>query len=97
MLTIPIIKQRISPICKRYGVKKAYLFGSYSRGEAHEASDVDLRIERGDIDDLFTMIGFRLDLKDALQKEVDLISILPESGSFRENLKRDEVLLYETQ
>ncbi len=97
MLTIPIIKQRISPICKQYGVKKAYLFGSYSRGDAHENSDVDLRIERGDINDLFTMIGFRLDLKDALEKEVDIISILPESSTFRENLKRDEVLLYETE
>lgn len=95
MLTIPIIRQRIAPICKRYGIGKAYLFGSYSRNTAHKDSDVDLHIELGAIEDLFTLSGFRLDIMDALGAEVDLISELPESKEFQDNLKRDEVLLYE--
>ena len=47
------------------------------------------------VQDLFTLSGLRLDIMDALGTEVDLISELPESASFRNNLKRDEVLLYE--
>ena len=96
MLSISVIKNRIAPICKQYGVKRAYLFGSYARGEATENSDVDLRIEKGAIKSLFTLIGFRMDLKNALHTEVDLLSVLPESHQFKKNLLRDEVLLYES-
>ena len=96
MLSIPIIKERIAPICKQYGVEKAYLFGSYARGDATENSDVDLHIESGHIDNLFTLSGFRLDLVDALGVEVDIVSKQPESPSFQRNLAKDEVLLYES-
>ena len=95
MLTIPMIRERIAPICRQYGIDKAYLFGSYSRNAASEKSDVDLRIEPGAIQDLFTLSGFRLDIMDVLGTDVDLISELPESKVFQKNLKHDEVLLYE--
>nr|WP_282432433.1 nucleotidyltransferase domain-containing protein [Syntrophobotulus glycolicus] len=32
---------------KSYGVSRAYLFGSYARGEAFQDSDIDLRIDGG--------------------------------------------------
>lgn len=97
MLTIEKIKEIITPICKQYSVKKAYLFGSYSRGEANEKSDVDIRIESDKIKSLFQLSGFRIDLVEALGVEVDLLSVLPDPQykKFRENLKRDEILLYE--
>lgn len=98
MLTIEKIKEIITPICKKYGVKRAYLFGSYARNEATEKSDVDIRIESGKIRGLFQLSGFRLDLVEALGTEVDLLSVLPDPHfkRFRENLKRDEILLYES-
>lgn len=95
MLTIEKIKEIIIPICKRYGVKKAFLFGSYARGEATENSDVDIRIEAGKIKGLFQLSGFRIDLIEALGTDVDLLSVIPEYKNFRDNLKRDEILLYE--
>ena len=52
MLTIEEIRDKITPICQKYGVKSAYLFGSYARGEATEKSDVDIRIEQGDLSGL---------------------------------------------
>ncbi len=95
MLTIKKIKETITPICQKYGVKRAFLFGSYARGEAREDSDVDIRIESGKIKGLFQLSGFRIDLVEALGLEVDLLSVLPEYENFRANLKRDEILLYE--
>lgn len=97
MLNIPTIKEKISPICRQYGVKAAYLFGSYARGDATEESDIDLRIEKGAITNLFELSGFRLDLMDALGVKVDLLSVMPESPRFLKNLRRDEVLIYELQ
>ena len=94
MLTIEKIKNLIKPVCDEYPINKVYLFGSYSRGDAKESSDVDLRIE-GDIHNLFTLGGIYEDMKEALGKELDLLSVLPDSEKFRENLKRDEVLIYE--
>ena len=42
-LSINDIKTKITSICKNYGVAQAYLFGSYTRGEATENSGVDIR------------------------------------------------------
>ncbi len=97
MLTIEEIRERIYPIAKKYGVKKVYLFGSYARGEATEKSDVDLRIEKGRIKDFFMLSGFHMDTSEILKKQVDLLSVLPEHKAFRENLKRDEVMIYENE
>ena len=94
MLSIPRIRECIAPICKKYPIRKAYLFGSYARGNATEKSDVDLRIE-GDIKSFFMLGGIYSELSDALGTELDLLSRLPESEAFKENLKQDEVLLYE--
>lgn len=41
------ISSIIAPILKNYGVSRAYLFGSYARGEALPGSDIDLRIDGG--------------------------------------------------
>lgn len=94
MLSIPRIRECIAPICKKYPIRKAYLFGSYARGNATEKSDVDLRIE-GDIKSFFMLGGIYSELSDALGTELDLLGRLPESEAFKENLKKDEVLLYE--
>ncbi len=94
MLSVPMIKERIAPVCKKYPIRKAYLFGSYARGDATEKSDVDIRIE-GDIKSFFMLGGIYSDLEDALGMEIDLLSKLPDSERFKANLKKDEVLLYE--
>ena len=94
MLSIPRIRECIAPICKKYPIRKAYLFGSYARGSATEKSDVDLRIE-GDIKSFFMLGGIYSELSDALGTKLDLLSRLPESEAFKKNLKKDEVLLYE--
>ncbi len=100
MLTIDEIKAKIFPIMEAYDVKEAFLFGSYARGEANEKSDVDLRIDRGKskkIQGLFDVSGLRLELIDALGKDVDLITCLPRgplASYFIESLKRDEVKIY---
>jgi predicted nucleotidyltransferase len=95
ILSVDEIRKSVIPICQRYGVSLAYLFGSYSRNEATEDSDVDIRIEKGRLRGLFALSGFRLDIVEALQKEVDVVSQRPDTQEFLDNLKRDEVLLYE--
>lgn len=56
-------------------VLKAYLFGSYVRGEGGDQSDVDLLVELDYSQPVgLEFVGMKLDLEDLLGKEVDLVS-----------------------
>ena len=72
MLTIDEIKSAVEKVGKKYGIKDAYLFGSYAKGTATEDSDVDILINRGDIHTYRQYFGFYQDLKNELAKEVDV-------------------------
>lgn len=46
MLYFPYMKDitdNIIPVLKKYGVKKAALFGSYARGDFDDQSDIELK------------------------------------------------------
>ena len=95
MLTIKEIKEKIAPICREYGVRRAYLFGSYARGEATEHSDVDLLIDRGSLRSGFALGGLYADLRDGLRKELDLVTTQGADAEFLARIQADEVLIYE--
>lgn len=97
------ISDIVTPILKRYGVSRAYLFGSYARGEALPDSDIDLRIDGGKIRSMFGLGGLYSDLAKALKKPVDLVTTealnhranVQRTEKFRANMKEDEKLIYE--
>lgn len=79
-------------------VLKAWIFGSFARGEETPKSDVDILIvpdRSGKPFTLFTMGGMYMDLKELLGREVDLV----EEGSLRPyaaaSANRDKKLIYE--
>ncbi|MFR7744651.1 MAG: nucleotidyltransferase family protein [Acutalibacteraceae bacterium] len=43
--SIDEIREIVAPIAKQHGVDKVFLFGSYARGDATPASDVDLCVD----------------------------------------------------
>lgn len=92
--TIEEIRERIKPIAKQYGVERIYLFGSYARGEATELSDVDFRIDKGQIRGLFALGGLYNSLSDALSKSIDLVTTESLDPAFINNIASEEVLLY---
>ena len=75
ILTIKQIKDILRPIMARHNIKEAYLFGSYSRGEANKDSDVDIYCDEGDVTTLWKLSAFYDELKAALGKDVDIITI----------------------
>jgi predicted nucleotidyltransferase len=89
------IKQIIIPILKSYGVPKASLFGSFTRGEQTDKSDVDILIMPPDQMGL-EFVELKLDLEDALQREVDLVSYRAIHPRLKDQILASQVLLYES-
>ena len=87
--------QTIAEYFRNQPVQKAWLFGSYARGEEREDSDVDLLIVPDKMVGLFKLSGMHLDLQDLLHIPVDLVTekgLLPFA---RESADRDKILIYE--
>ena len=85
----------IADYFKTQPVLKAWLFGSYSRGEQCEDSDVDILIVPDQGVGLFKLSGMHLDLQNILKIRVDLVTekgLLPFA---RESADRDKILIYE--
>ncbi len=61
-----------APVMAMFNVEKAWLFGSYARGEATEESDMDILIKGGNIKSLFDFIDLQDMLAEALGKRVDI-------------------------
>ena len=83
--TIPQIKARLTPVFRRNNVRKAVLFGSYSRGLATPGSDVDILVDSG-LSGL-SFFGLLEDVCRSLDCPVDLIDvqdIVPDSPIERE-------------
>lgn len=96
------IKKLTEPIFKEYGVEKAYVFGSYARGDYNENSDIDIIIVAKNIRSLLIIGAILEALKQALKKEVDLIEeecfdedIIDElDKEFYEKIKKERVSIY---
>lgn len=102
--TVEQIAQRILPVAQKYELKAVYLFGSYARGTATEASDIDLLIDTSgtNIKSLLSLSAVYCDLEDALHKSIDLITVssleqrpqMENDVRFRDTVLKERVNLY---
>ena len=94
MLKIEDIQKVVIKYGKKYGAEKIYLFGSYARGDATEHSDVDLRIDKGDIVGGIALAALLLDIERELDIQVDLVTTGSLSKDFLSAIRDEEKLLY---
>ena len=66
------IKVKILPVLKKYGVKRAGIFGSVVRDEDSKESDVDILVEIDRRMSLLEFAGLKIELEEALGRRVDL-------------------------
>ncbi|MGB8992580.1 MAG: nucleotidyltransferase family protein [Desulfobaccales bacterium] len=67
-------RQEILKIAAQHGVYNVRIFGSVARGEADEASDVDVLVEMEPNRSLLDLGGFLADLEDLLGCKVDVVT-----------------------
>ena len=96
-MSTQVMTQQIADYFKTQPVLKAWLFGSYSRGEQRADSDVDILIlpDKSQHFSLFTLSEIYEDLKEMLGREVDVITVGGLMPFARESADRDKILIYE--
>ena len=97
MSSIERIKNIVQDYFITQPVERAWVFGSYARGEETPESDIDILVDYGDgrKPSLFTMAGIKIELEKLFQTKVDLV---PEDCLY-ENIRpfvdKDKILIYE--
>ena len=89
---------KIQHFCVGQPIKKAWLFGSCSRGEETSESDVDILVEYDRLHErisLMRIAGMMIGLEDLLHRKVDMV----ESGRLlpfaQDSVERDKFLVYD--
>jgi len=93
--TIDEIRNRFEKVARQHQIDEAYLFGSYARGDATKKSDIDFYIRADKIRCLFDLGGLYVDIKDALKKNIDIVTTNTElDEKFEKEIKNESVKIY---
>lgn len=95
MLTFSGIETAIRTTAPNFDINRVYLFGSYARGAANDASDVDLCLEPGSTFSLLSAGAFSQSLSTALGTSIDLTTETSLYDFVKTECLRDRILVYE--
>jgi len=90
-LEIEQIKEKTIPILKEAGVTRSAIFGSYVAGENTKDSDIDILVEPPERMTLFGFVGLKLELEEALGREVDLVEYSAIKPRIKERILSSQV------
>jgi hypothetical protein len=95
-MNLQLISKTIAEYFKTQPVLKAWLFGSFARGEQKDGSDVDILV----VLDHSQIIGMKFfgmyeDLKELLGRDVDLVTEDSLADFARQSVDNDKILIYE--
>ena len=75
---------------ERYGVRRASLFGSVARGDDTSKSDVDILVEMPEDASLLELAGLKIDLEEALSRDVDVLTYDSLHPLLRDRILREQ-------
>ncbi len=88
-----VLKKLISILIK-HGAKRIAVFGSYARGEANYDSDLDVLVEFSDVKSLTDLVGIEMELSEALNVKVDLLTERSISPYLIDRIKKEARVIY---
>ena len=94
-LTTDSVRKAAAPILKKYGVKRARLYGSVARGEARPESDIDMLVSFLRPIDGWTYAGLARELEEALDRPVDLVTENALSDYIKPRIEGELTSIYE--
>lgn len=88
----------IKDFLKTQPVERAWVFGSFSRGEERSDSDIDLLVEydrKNQHVGLFTIINIKQQLQQLVGREIDLVENGTLMSFAQKSAEKDKILIYE--
>lgn len=89
------IQNKISPILKEYGIKRAAVFGSVSRGDDSPKSDIDIMVSLGKPMGMFLYMSLIREMENKLGRKVDLVTENSINKFVRPYIQSDLKVIYE--
>ena len=89
------VKEIIISILVKHGIKRILVFGSYARNEATTKSDLDLIVDFPDGTSLLDHIGIEIELSEALNMKIDLLSRNGISPYIKDHVLKEAIVIYE--
>ena len=97
MTTFPFDTEKLIEICRENDVTKIGIFGSMARGEAGEASDIDVLVEFSKKKSLLSFVALQRILSTAIGRQIDLQTEAALSPYLRERILNEMLVIYETR
>ena len=85
------ISEKVKPVAKKYNLMYIWVFGSYAKKKQKKNSDIDIIVRTEDVSEGFKIV----EVKFALEKEIDIITTGSIEGSLLEGEDLEEVLVYD--
>ncbi len=87
--------EKLREMCRQNDVAMMGVFGSQSRGEATEESDIDLIVSFTKKKSLLGLVALERQLSEAMGKKVDLLTEAALSPYLRDRILKDMQVIYE--
>lgn len=75
-VVLPIDENRLKELCQKNDIVSLGVFGSYARGDFDASSDIDLiaEFDKSKKKGLLDLVSAEMDFKEAMAREVDLLT-----------------------
>ena len=87
------VRKTIIKVLKAHGAERIAIFGSYARGEAGPKSDIDILVRFARPRSLIQLVTIEDELRQALHRNVDLLTEKAVSPFLRDAVRHDEVVI----
>jgi predicted nucleotidyltransferase len=94
-----VIVDKLKAFFPAHPIEKAWVFGSYARGEETKNSDLDIlvRFNENAAISLFDYVRIMDKIEKLLHKKVDLVSEYGVMNFAKESIDNDKILIYERE
>jgi predicted nucleotidyltransferase len=89
------IKILVTPILKKYRIKRASFFGSFVKNTQKKTSDVDILVEFEKGRSLFDLVRLKRELEETILKKTDVLTYNSLHPLIKQNILDEQEIIYD--